>query len=80
MNLTELKSLMAQSTVCEIDMLKKNNIDCANKMLMYRHSAQLRAYIVGCLLDDYPGQNKALVEFLFEQIKELTLMITLNNC
>lgn len=80
MNLAEAQSLIAQSTVCEINLLKLGKIDCANQMLRYRHSAQLRAYIVECLLADYPGQNKELVEYLFEEIKQLVIMITLNDC
>lgn len=80
MNLNEAKSMVAQSVVCELDMLQMGEMDCATKMLNYRHSAQLRLYIIECLIDDYPAQNKAVVEYLFEQVKELILMITLNKC
>lgn len=72
--------MVAQSVVCELDMLQMGEMDCATKMLNYRHSAQLRLYIIECLIDDYPAQNKAVVEYLFEQVKELILMITLNKC
>lgn len=80
MNLNEAKSMVAQSVVCELDMLQMGEMDCATKMLNYRHSAQLRLYIVECLIDTYPSQNKAIVEYLFEQAKELILMITTNKC
>lgn len=80
MNLNEAKSMVAQSVVCELDMLQMGEMDCATKMLNYRHSAQLRLYIIECLIDNYPAQNKAVVEYLFEQVKELILMITLNKC
>lgn len=72
--------MVAQSVVCELDMLQMGEMDCATKMLNYRHSAQLRLYIIECLIDNYPAQNKAVVEYLFEQVKELILMITLNKC
>lgn len=76
----EAKSLMAQSVVCELNLLQMGHIECADIMLKYRDSAELRAYIVECLLSDYPAQNKELVEYLFEQIKELVLMINQNKC
>jgi|LSQX01.2.fsa_nt_gb hypothetical protein len=80
MNLNEAKSMLAQSVTCEIDMLQMGNLDCADIMLNYRHSAQLRLYIVECLLGDYPDTNKEIVEYLFEQVKELIIMIIQNNC
>ena len=80
MNLSEAKSMMAQSVICELDLLESGNLACADLMLNYRHSAQLRTYIIECLLSDYPESNKAVVDYLFEQVKELVLMITQNNC
>lgn len=71
---------MAQSVVCEIDLLMMGNVQCADKMLKYRDAAELRAYIIECLLDDYPATNKELVEYLFEAVKELLLLITQNKC
>lgn len=79
MNSNEAKSLMAKSVVCELDMLQMGNLDCANKMLNYRHSAQLRMYIIDCLMTDYTA-NKTVIDYLFEQVKELVLMITNNDC
>ena len=80
MNLSEAKSQLVQSISCELDMLEMGNLDCANKMLQYRQAAHIRIYIIDCLLDDYPDQNKTLIEYLFEQVKEIVLMITQNNC
>lgn len=80
MNLSSAKSLLAQSVICELDLLESGNLTCADLMLNYRHSAQLRTYIIECLLNDYPTTNKAVVDYLFEQVKELVLMITQNNC
>jgi len=80
MSSNELKSLLANTIYCEIDYLQKANMDCANKMLQYRQAIHLRMYIIDCLLDTYPAQNKALVEYLFEQCKELIQSMTLNQC
>jgi hypothetical protein len=80
MNLNDAKSMLAQSVICELDMLQSGNLKCADMMLNFRHSAQLRLYIIECLIDDYPTTNKAIVEYLFEQVKELVIMITQNNC
>ena len=80
MNLTEAKSLIAQSVTCELDLIQMGELECADLMLNYRHGAQLRVYMIQCLIDDYPESNKEIVEYLFEQVKELILMITQNNC
>ena len=80
MNLSDAKSLIAQTITCEVDMLQSGNLECADMMLNLRHAAQLRLYIIECLIDDYPASNKAIVDYLFEQVKELVLMITQNNC
>jgi hypothetical protein len=80
MNLSEVKSLLVNTIYCEIDFLQKANFDCANQMLQYRQAIHLRMYIIDCLLDTYPAENKALVEYLFEQCKELIQMMTLNKC
>jgi hypothetical protein len=80
MNLSEVKSLLVNTIYCEIDALQKGNIGCANITLQYRQAIHLRMYIIDCLLDTYPTENKALVEYLFEQCKELIQMMTLNKC
>lgn len=79
MTLNEANSLIVQSTTCELDMIEMGNIACANVVLNYRHSAQLRTYIIDCLNEDYTT-NKAVINYLFEQSKELILMITQNEC
>lgn len=80
MNLQEAKSLLAQSVMCELDLLQRGELACADIMLGYRHAAQLRVFMIECMLEDYPAKSKLVVEYLFEQVKELTLMITRNNC
>jgi len=79
MTLSQAKSLVVQSVICEIDLLEMGNIDCANKILNYRRAAMLRLYMVECLNEDYTT-NKAVINYLFEQSKELLLMITQNEC
>lgn len=80
MNLDNLKSMLAQSISCEIDMLMKGNISCANKMLQYRQAAHMRIYMIECLLSTYPAQNKTLVEYMMEQLKSIIQMISINEC
>ena len=80
MNLQNLKSLLLKSIYCEIDFLQKGNIDCANKMLQYRRYAHMNIYKIECMLNNYPSQNKTLVEHLMEETKEIIQMITLNKC
>ena len=80
MSLSSLKSMLAQSIVCELDMIQKGNMDCANKMLQYRQAAHIRIYMIECMLDNYPSENKTLVEYLMEQLKEIIQMITINEC
>ena len=80
MNLNEAKSMLAQSIMCELNYIQLGNIDCANKMLQYRQASHIRIYMIECMLSDYPDQNKTLVEYLMEQLKELIQMISINNC
>jgi len=80
MNINELKSLLVNTIYCELNYIQLANMDCANKMLQYRQGIHLRMYIIDCLIDTYPAQNKALIEYLFEQCKELIQIMTLNKC
>jgi len=72
--------MLAQSISCEIDMLMRGNLECANRMLQYRQAAHLRIYMIECLLATYPAQNKALVEYMMEQLKSIIQSITINEC
>jgi hypothetical protein len=80
MSLNSLKSMLAQSITCELDMLQKGNLECANKMLQYRKAAHMRIYMIECLLSTYPAQNKVLVEYMMEQLKSLIQLMTINEC
>ena len=80
MSSEEIKSMLADSIYCELNLLQLGRIDCANVMLKYRQAIHWRLYIIDCLLDTYPDQNKTLIEKLMEDCKELILTITLNKC
>jgi len=80
MSLVSLKSMLAQTIVCELDMIQKGNLECANKMLQYRKAAHMRIYMIECMLDTYPAQNKALIEYMMEQLKEIIQSMTINEC
>jgi len=72
--------MLAQTIVCELDMIQKGNLECANKMLQYRKAAHMRIYMIECMLDTYPAQNKALIEYMMEQLKEIIQSMTINEC
>jgi len=80
MSLVSLKSMLAQTIVCELDMIQKGNLECANKMLQYRKAAHMRIYMIECMLDTYPAQNKVLIEYMMEQLKEIIQSMTINEC
>lgn len=80
MSLDNMKSMLAQSIMCELDMLQKGNLECANKMLQYRQAAHMRIYMIECILATYPAQNKTLVEYMMEQLKSIIQSITINEC
>jgi hypothetical protein len=80
MSSEEIKSLLADSIYCELNLLQLGKIECANIMLRYRQAIHWRLYIIDCLVGTYPAENKLLIEKLMEDCKELILMITLNKC
>lgn len=79
MSLANYKSELAQATLCEIALLKKANFKCANKMLNFLYGAYLRIYIIECLNSDY-DTNKEVIEYLYEQVKELIRFVVQSNC
>lgn len=78
-SLTNYKSELVQSVDCELNMLKKGNRKCANHIMLARHEAQLRIFIIDCLLNEDPVRQD-MVNYLFESVKELTRYITVNKC
>lgn len=92
MTLTDYKSELAKTVSCEISALKRGNLECANKMMAVRHGAQIRVFIIECLLEredaDFieecpglqSGSTQAMINYLYEQVKEMTRFITTDNC
>lgn len=79
MTLTDYKSELVQTTNCEITMLKRGNMDCANKMLKVRRGATIRVFMIECLQEeDVPDTD--MINYLYEQVKEMTRFITADNC
>lgn len=79
MTLTDYKSELVQTTNCEITMLKRGNMDCANKILTVRRGATIRVFIIECLLAQ-ESTDQAMINYLYEQVKEMTRFITSDNC
>jgi hypothetical protein len=80
MNLTNAKSMLVQTITCELDMLQQGNVDCANRMLAVREAAMVRAYMVECMIADDPVTFKPVIDYLFEQVKEMVYFITQSSC
>ena len=73
-SLSELKTLMVKSTMCEIDMVERGHIACADQMLMIRHTAYIRMFIMGCLESQY-ATYKDIVDYCFEEVKEMIILL-----
>lgn len=80
MNLSEAKSMLVQTVNCEIDLLQRGEIDCANRMLAVREAAALRVYMIECMTIDDPTTYRQVINYLFEQVKEMVYYITQSNC
>lgn len=59
-------------TVCEINKLKRGEIDCANQMLRERIEAKNRLRAMNCLIATGNSEYSSLISYLYEQIKEIT--------
>lgn len=59
-------------TVCEINKLKKGEVDCANQMLKERIEAKNRLRAMNCLIATEDSTYNLLISYLYEQLKELT--------
>ena len=77
--LSEYKSELVQTTTCELTLLKKGHLKCANEILKYRRAGTWIAHLIDCLLeeDDY---DEEMVNYFMEQVKELTRRIAVNRC
>lgn len=79
MTLQDYKSELVQTTTCEINMIKKGNLSCADKVLKVRRGAMIRVFIIECLEADN-STDTSLINYLYEQVKEMTRFITTDNC
>lgn len=79
MNLSNYKSMLVQNVACELNMLQKGQFECANKMLNFRHGAYIRVYMIECYEDEY-ATYKEVIDYLYEQVKEITTFISQSNC
>jgi len=77
--LTEYQSELIQTTTCELTLLRKGHLKCANEILRFRRAGMLMAHMIECLLeeDDY---DTDMANYFMEQLKELTRRIAVNRC
>ena len=69
---------LVDHTVCEIDTLKKGEISCANDMLKYRIETKNRLRAMDCLVELNDSSYDSIIKYLYEQVKELILKLTIN--
>ena len=64
--------------VCEIQMIRKGEIECANKMLTQRIEAMDRIWAMECLIAKDDSEYDEIISYIYEQIKEIVskLIIT----
>ena len=79
MSLSNYKSELAQNVTCEIGKLQKGELECPNKMVYLRHGAYIRVYMIECLNTDYATYHE-VIDYLYEQVKEITRFLTITNC
>lgn len=63
--------------VCEIGKLKKGEITCANRMLIERVHAMDKHDAMMCLIEAGEDDNRNLISYLYEQVKEITTKLIL---
>ena len=75
--INDIKIKMVDHAICEINQLKKGEISCANKMLTERIEETNRIYAMECLIATNDSDYDSLIEFLYEQIKEMSTKLIL---
>lgn len=71
------KSRVVQSVLCEIDQLRLGNLDCANNLLQERIEVMDRMWAFQCIKAENDDSYDSLLFYLDQQIKELTLALTI---
>lgn len=69
---------LVDHVICEINQLRKGEIDCANRMMMERIEASNRLRAMKCLIATEDSQYDSLISFLYEQLKEMNTKLILN--
>lgn len=77
--ITNLEARFVQHAVCEINMLKKGEIDLANQMLKERIEAENRLRAMKCLIAENDSQYDDLRNYLYEQLKEMANKLIIEN-
>lgn len=77
--ISNLEIRMVYNTVCEINKLKKGEIDCANRMLVERIEAKNRIRAMRCLIDEGDSSYDDIITYLYEQAKEMANRLTIIN-
>lgn len=74
MSTRAVKKVMVQNAIDEIALLRKGEIDSANKLLQARITCMDKLWVVETYGND--PQYQEMVNYLWEEVKELTLLLT----
>lgn len=74
MSTLAVKKVMVENAIEEIALLKKGEIDAANKLLQARITCMDKLWVVETYGND--PQYQEMVNYLWEEVKELTLLLT----
>jgi hypothetical protein len=75
--LSNIEIQIVNHTVCEIEMIKKGEMQCADKMLKDRIALENRYWALKCLMDTGDSQYDDLISYLYEQTKEMLTKLIL---
>ena len=79
MLLVNNKIRLVQNVICEINCLKQGDIECADKMLRVREEAYDRIWAMECLIAENDSSLQEIIDYMYEQIKEITLNLIIIN-
>jgi len=79
MLIVDEKIRLVKNVICEINCLKEGNIKCADQMLQFREEAYNRIWAMECLIAEDDSTLQPIIEYMYEQIKELTLKLIIKN-
>lgn len=75
--LNRIKTTLVQHAACEVDKLSIGDMACADDMLWERIETDNRIFAIECLIAKDDAQYQSLIEFLYEQLKELNVKLTI---